>query len=44
MEDLSKALREQFLVLTEQYGVNVKHQEYFSDSPTAGFDPASRDE
>ncbi|THF96281.1 hypothetical protein TEA_018179 [Camellia sinensis var. sinensis] len=33
-----------FLVLTEQYGVNVKHQEYFSDSPTAGFDPASRDE
>ncbi|XP_028102469.1 transcription initiation factor TFIID subunit 10-like isoform X1 [Camellia sinensis] len=36
MEDLSKALRE--------YGVNVKHQEYFADSPTAGVDPASRDE
>ncbi|GMQ01618.1 hypothetical protein CsSME_00048189 [Camellia sinensis var. sinensis] len=36
MEDLSKALRE--------YGVNVKHQEYFADSPTAGLDPASRDE
>ncbi|CAL5438680.1 unnamed protein product [Camellia sinensis] len=33
-----------FLVLTEQYGVNVKHQEYFPDSPTAGLDPASRDE
>ncbi|KAF5936744.1 hypothetical protein HYC85_024250 [Camellia sinensis] len=26
------------------YGVNVKHQEYFPDSPTAGLDPASRDE
>ncbi|KAL6983178.1 Transcription initiation factor TFIID subunit 10 [Sarracenia purpurea var. burkii] len=36
MEDLSKALRE--------YGVNVKHQEYFADSPTAGLDPTSRDE
>ncbi|CAK9148757.1 unnamed protein product [Ilex paraguariensis] len=36
MEDLSKALRE--------YGVNVKHQEYFADSPTAGLDPASREE
>ncbi|XP_042034811.1 transcription initiation factor TFIID subunit 10-like isoform X2 [Salvia splendens] len=36
MEDLSKALRE--------YGVNVKHQEYFADTPTAGLDPASRDE
>ncbi|CAL5401605.1 unnamed protein product [Camellia sinensis] len=35
-KDLSKALRE--------YGVNVKHQEYFADSPTAGLDPASRDE
>ncbi|CAL5434759.1 unnamed protein product [Camellia sinensis] len=34
MEDLSKALRE--------YGVNVKHQEYFADSPTTGLDPASR--
>uniref|UniRef100_A0A164WKZ0 Transcription initiation factor TFIID subunit 10 n=1 Tax=Daucus carota subsp. sativus TaxID=79200 RepID=A0A164WKZ0_DAUCS len=28
MEDLSKALQE--------YGVNVKHQEYFADSPSAG--------
>ncbi|XP_077222788.1 TBP-associated factor II 15 [Tasmannia lanceolata] len=36
MEDLSKALRE--------YGVNVKHQEYFADSPTTGMDPTSRDE
>ncbi|CAA0831944.1 Transcription initiation factor TFIID subunit 10 [Striga hermonthica] len=36
MEDLSKALRE--------YGVNVKHQEYFADSPSAGLDPATRDE
>lgn len=36
MEDLSKALRE--------YGVNVKHQEYFADSPSSGMDPASRDE
>jgi transcription initiation factor TFIID subunit 10 len=36
MEDLSKALKE--------YGVNVKHQEYFADSPSAGLDPASRDE
>ncbi|XP_052184419.1 transcription initiation factor TFIID subunit 10 isoform X1 [Diospyros lotus] len=36
MDDLSKALRE--------YGVNVKHQEYFADAPTAGLDPASRDE
>ncbi|KAL3500218.1 hypothetical protein ACH5RR_039311 [Cinchona calisaya] len=36
MEDLSKALRE--------YGVNVKHQEYFADSPSAGLDPVSRDE
>ncbi|CAL5425609.1 unnamed protein product [Camellia sinensis] len=44
MEDLSKALREVFLVVIEQYGVNVKHQEYFADSPTAGLDPASRDE
>ncbi|GMP91866.1 hypothetical protein CsSME_00042355 [Camellia sinensis var. sinensis] len=33
-----------FLVVIEQYGVNVKHQEYFADSPTAGLDPASRDE
>ncbi|KAL3844311.1 hypothetical protein ACJIZ3_001714 [Penstemon smallii] len=36
MEDLSKALRE--------YGVNVKHQEYFADSPSAGLDSTSRDE
>ncbi|XP_034710048.1 transcription initiation factor TFIID subunit 10-like isoform X1 [Vitis riparia] len=36
MEDLSKALRE--------YGVNVKHQEYFADSPSSGMDPASKDE
>ncbi|XP_038698782.1 transcription initiation factor TFIID subunit 10-like [Tripterygium wilfordii] len=35
-EDLSKALHE--------YGVNVKHQEYFADSPSTGMDPASRDE
>ncbi|THG16677.1 hypothetical protein TEA_011393 [Camellia sinensis var. sinensis] len=31
-----------FLVVIEQYGVNVKHQEYFADSPTTGLDPASR--
>ncbi|KAH7523916.1 transcription initiation factor TFIID subunit 10 [Ziziphus jujuba] len=36
MEDLSKALRE--------HGVNVKHQEYFADSPSTGMDPASREE
>ncbi|CAA2955461.1 transcription initiation factor TFIID subunit 10 isoform X3 [Olea europaea var. sylvestris] len=36
MEDLSKALQE--------YGVNVKHQDYFADSPSAGLDPAARDE
>ncbi|XP_010262057.1 PREDICTED: transcription initiation factor TFIID subunit 10 isoform X2 [Nelumbo nucifera] len=36
MEDLSKALHE--------YGVNVKRQEYFADSPSAGIDPASREE
>ncbi|GAB2268116.1 Transcription initiation factor TFIID subunit 10 [Dionaea muscipula] len=37
IEDLSKALRE--------YGVNLKHQEYFADSPSAGLDPpATRDE
>ncbi|CAM8964086.1 hypothetical protein QQ045_003895 [Rhodiola kirilowii] len=33
MEDLSKALGE--------YGVNVKHQEYFADSPSTGMDPAT---
>lgn len=27
-----------------QYGVNVKHQDYFADSPSAGLDPAARDE
>lgn len=27
-----------------QYGVNVKHQDYFADSPSAGLDPASREE
>ncbi|XP_059658291.1 transcription initiation factor TFIID subunit 10 [Cornus florida] len=36
MEDLSKALQE--------YGVNVKHQEYYADSPSAGLDPASTEE
>ncbi|KAI5431901.1 Transcription initiation factor TFIID subunit 10 [Lathyrus oleraceus] len=36
MEDLSKALRE--------YGVNIRHQEYFADSPTTGMDPATREE
>ncbi|KAI4306603.1 hypothetical protein L6164_029864 [Bauhinia variegata] len=36
MEDLSKALRE--------YGVTVKHQEYFADSPSTGMDPATREE
>ncbi|GKU87439.1 hypothetical protein SLE2022_185150 [Rubroshorea leprosula] len=36
MEDLSKALRE--------CGVNVKHQEYFADSPSTGMDPASRED
>jgi hypothetical protein len=30
--------------IDEQYGVNVKHQEYFADSPSTGVDPASRDE
>ncbi|KAJ8758772.1 hypothetical protein K2173_000493 [Erythroxylum novogranatense] len=36
MEDLSKALRE--------HGVNVKHQEYFADSPSTGTDPSAREE
>ncbi|KAF5799307.1 putative transcription initiation factor TFIID, 23-30kDa subunit [Helianthus annuus] len=36
MEDLSKALQE--------YGVNVKHQEYFADNPSAGLESASREE
>ncbi|WJX64629.1 Transcription initiation factor TFIID subunit 10 [Trifolium repens] len=36
MEDLSKALCE--------YGVNLRHQEYFADNPSTGMDPATRDE
>ncbi|PIA50321.1 hypothetical protein AQUCO_01300814v1 [Aquilegia coerulea] len=36
MEDLSKALHE--------YGVNMRHQEYFADNPSSGVDPASREE
>ncbi|KAG6511500.1 transcription initiation factor TFIID subunit 10-like [Zingiber officinale] len=36
MDDLSKALQE--------YGVNLKHQEYFADSPSTGMDPMSREE
>ncbi|KAJ6732172.1 TRANSCRIPTION INITIATION FACTOR TFIID SUBUNIT 10 [Salix purpurea] len=51
MEDLSKALSEFSLFLSnnvdslnEQYGVNMKHQEYFADSPSTGMDPASREE
>ncbi|KAJ1697795.1 hypothetical protein LUZ63_006307 [Rhynchospora breviuscula] len=36
MEDLSKALRE--------YGVNLKHPEYFADSPLTGTDPPTREE
>ncbi|KAF3600349.1 hypothetical protein F2Q69_00033058 [Brassica cretica] len=48
MEDLSKALREwianQRLNSVWQYGVNVKHPEYFADSPSTGMDPATRDE
>ncbi|MFQ6619225.1 hypothetical protein Gotur_001032 [Gossypium turneri] len=53
MDDLSKSLREHFhwcleviayWCLNEQYGVNVKHQEYFADSPSTGIDPASREE
>lgn len=30
-------------LLNVQYGVNVKHQEYYADSPSTGMDPASRD-
>ncbi|CAM6034124.1 unnamed protein product [Sphagnum compactum] len=33
-EDLSAALRE--------YGVNIHHQEYFADSPTAGTAPSQK--
>ncbi|XP_010526262.1 PREDICTED: transcription initiation factor TFIID subunit 10 [Tarenaya hassleriana] len=36
MDDLSKALQE--------YGVNVKTQEYFADSPSTGMDATARDE
>eukprot|EP00262_Sarcandra_glabra_P007147 TRINITY_DN1974_c0_g1_i2.p1 TRINITY_DN1974_c0_g1~~TRINITY_DN1974_c0_g1_i2.p1 ORF type:complete len:135 (-),score=28.47 TRINITY_DN1974_c0_g1_i2:140-544(-) len=36
MEDISTALRE--------YGVNLKHQEYFADSPSTGMVHAARDE
>ncbi|XP_057815889.1 transcription initiation factor TFIID subunit 10 [Cryptomeria japonica] len=35
-EDLSMALRE--------YGVNMKHQEYFADSTSAGTTPTSKEE
>ncbi|XP_066397299.1 transcription initiation factor TFIID subunit 10-like [Miscanthus floridulus] len=34
MDDLSKALRE--------HGVNLKHPEYFADSPSAGMAPSTR--
>ncbi|KAL6846528.1 hypothetical protein ACP4OV_023976 [Aristida adscensionis] len=36
MDDLSKALRE--------HGVNLKHPEYFADSPSAGMAPSTREE
>ncbi|KAI3841455.1 hypothetical protein MKX03_021104 [Papaver bracteatum] len=36
MDDLSKSLRE--------YGVNMKHQEYFADSPSTGTESTSREE
>ncbi|XP_015696891.2 transcription initiation factor TFIID subunit 10 [Oryza brachyantha] len=36
MDDLSKALQE--------HGVNLKHPEYFADSPSAGMAPAAREE
>ncbi|KAM3257602.1 hypothetical protein ACQJBY_049737 [Aegilops geniculata] len=36
MDDLSKALRE--------HGVNLKHPEYFADSPSAGMGPSTREE
>ncbi|KAG8043091.1 hypothetical protein GUJ93_ZPchr0871g7067 [Zizania palustris] len=36
MDDLSKALHE--------HGVNLKHPEYFADSPSAGMPPAAREE
>ncbi|KAM0064394.1 hypothetical protein Hdeb2414_s0003g00102461 [Helianthus debilis subsp. tardiflorus] len=28
----------------QKYGVNVKHQEYFADNPSAGLESASKDE
>ncbi|XP_044948295.1 transcription initiation factor TFIID subunit 10-like isoform X2 [Hordeum vulgare subsp. vulgare] len=36
MDDLSKALRE--------HGVNLKHPEYFADSPSAGMGHSTREE
>lgn len=33
-----------FIIFYEQYGVNLKHQEYFADSPSTGMDPATREE
>ncbi|CAN6174405.1 unnamed protein product, partial [Urochloa humidicola] len=36
MDDLSKALHE--------HGVNLKHPEYFADSPSAGMAPSTREE
>ncbi|XP_059652433.1 transcription initiation factor TFIID subunit 10-like [Cornus florida] len=36
MEDLSSALRE--------YGINVKHQDYYADSPSTGLGPSSTEE
>jgi len=32
------------IILYEQYGVNLRHQEYFADSPSTGTDPATREE
>lgn len=31
-------------IVTGQYGVNLKHQEYFADSPSTGMDPSTREE
>ncbi|XP_017415925.1 transcription initiation factor TFIID subunit 10 isoform X2 [Vigna angularis] len=28
----------------QKYGVNLRHQEYFADSPSTGTDPATREE
>ncbi|KAG2404316.1 Transcription initiation factor TFIID subunit 10 Protein [Vigna angularis] len=56
MEDLSKALRESQPhamgkhgqlsepIPSSHYGVNLRHQEYFADSPSTGTDPATREE